>query len=173
MAQKYKIDKINELTEVFNNSKSYIFTDFRGLTVESITELRRKLRNVNARYIVIKNNYIKILAKNKGIGDLKENVIGPTAVVFVQQDEFSEVAKEIINFSKNFSLRVKGAWLDNILLTAEQVDVYSKLPGKSQLIAMLMSVMNAPVQKFVYACNDVIVRFVRVVNAIAEKKENA
>lgn len=172
MPQQYKIDKIKDLTDVFNNSKSYIFTDFRGMNVESLTELRRNLKKLNSKFIVIKNNYIKILAKNKGIEDLKDNVVGPTAVVFIQED-FSEVAKLLLDISKNSSLKIKGGWLDGLVLDANQVEALSKLPGKPQLIAMLMSVMNAPIQKFAYACNDVIARFVRVVNAVAEKKKSA
>ncbi|HPP03291.1 MAG TPA: 50S ribosomal protein L10 [Spirochaetota bacterium] len=172
MPQQYKIDKINSLTEVFNNSNGYIFTDFRGLTVDVLTDLRRKLRKLNSKYIVIKNNYIKILAKNRGIEDLKDSVVGPTAVAFIQGD-FSEAAKVLLEISKNSNLKIKGGWVDGLLLDANQVEAFSKLPSKTQLIAMLMSVMNAPVQKFAYACNDVISRFVRVVNAVAEQKKGA
>lgn len=172
MPQQYKIDKITDLTEIFNNSKSYIFTDFRGMTVESLTELRRNLKKLKSKFVVIKNNYIKILAKNKGIEDLKDNVVGPTAVVFIQED-FSEVAKVLLDIGKNSPLKIKGGWIDGMVLNSSQVEAFSKLPGKPQLIAMLMSVMNAPIQKFAYACNDVIGRFVRVVNAVAEKKKSA
>ncbi|HOJ62893.1 MAG TPA: 50S ribosomal protein L10 [Spirochaetota bacterium] len=172
MPQQYKIDKINSLTEVFNNSNGYIFTDFRGLTVDVLTDLRRKLRKLNSKYIVIKNNYIKILAKNRGIEDLKDSVVGPTAVAFIQGD-FSEAAKVLLEISKNSNLKIKGGWVDGLLLDVNQVEALSKLPSKTQLIAMLMSVMNAPVQKFAYACNDVISRFVRVVNAVAEQKKGA
>jgi len=172
MPQQYKIDKVKELTELFNNSKGYIFTDFRGLTVETITDFRKKLRKLNSKYMVIKNSYIKILAKNKGIEDLKDNIVGPTAIAFVG-DDFSETAKTVVEFSKNSNLKIKGGWFDNLLLTATQIEAISKLPSKIQLIGMLMSVMNAPIQKFAYACNDVIGRFVRAVNAVAEQKKNA
>jgi len=171
MPQQYKIDKVSSLKDNFEKSKNFIFTDFRGLTVEKITELRNTLRKLNSKYVIMKNSYIRILAKTKGIDDLKDNAVGPTAVAFVN-DEVAEVTKSLVEFTKTSSLKVKGGWIDNNLLNAEQLDALSKLPSKIQLIAMLMSTMNATTQKFVYACNDVIGRFVRVVNAVAEQKKS-
>ncbi len=173
MAQQYKINKVQDLKEFFEKNPNYIFTDYRGLNVESITEIRKNLAKSGAKFIVIKNTFIDLIAKEKGIDDLKENTIGPTAVAFTNADGVAEVAKYLINFTKESSLKVKGGWVDGALLDAKAIEALSKLPSKAQLIAMMMSTMNAPIQNFVAASNDVIARFVRVLNAVADKKKEA
>ena len=173
MAQQYKIDKVQDLKKYFEDNPNYIFTDYRGLNVESITDIRKNLAKSGAKYVVIKNNFIDLIAKDKGIGDLKDNTVGPTAVAFTSADGVSEVAKYLVNFTKESTLKVKGGWVDGSLLDAKGVEALSKLPSKAQLIAMMMSTMQAPIQNFAAASNDVIARFVRVLNAIAEKKKEA
>lgn len=173
MAQQYKIDKVESLKKYFKDNSNYFFTDYRGLNVEKITDIRRKLSSLSSKFIVIKNSYIDIITKENGISDLKQNTVGPTAVAFTPDSQVTEVAKLLFNFTKESSLKIKGGWVDGSLLDEKSVEALSKLPGKPQLIAMLMSTMNAPLQNFVYATNDIITRFVRVVNAVAEQKKGA
>lgn len=173
MAQQYKIDKVQDLKKYFEDNPNYIFTDYRGLNVESITDIRKNLAKSGAKYVVIKNNFIDLIAKERGIDDLKDNTVGPTAVAFVSEDGVPEVAKYLVNFTKESTLKVKGGWVDGSLLDAKGVEALSKLPSKAQLIAMMMSTMQAPIQNLAAASNDVITRFVRTLNAIADKKKEA
>ena len=172
MAQQYKIDKVEELTEIFNNNKDYIFNNYTGLSVAKITELRNELRKVSSKFVVIKNNYIRRILEGKELSNdnVDKNLFGPTAVAFSEKDS-SEVIKILFNFAKANKLQVKGGIVDSKFFDESQLKVLSNLPSKNQLIAMLMSTMNAPLQNFVFACNDVIGRFVRVVNAVAESKK--
>jgi large subunit ribosomal protein L10 len=170
MVQQYKVDKVNQVKEYFNNNKYYVFNDYSGLNVEKITELRDQLRELNSKFVVIKNNYITKIVKEKEMPDLGESLIGPTAVTFTN-DDVSEVLKILFKYSKGSTLKVKGGWVDGRVFNKEDLDALSKLPGRDQLIAMLMSTLNAPIQNFVFACNDVIGRFVRALNAVGESKK--
>ncbi|OHD15492.1 MAG: 50S ribosomal protein L10 [Spirochaetes bacterium GWD1_27_9] len=173
MAQQYKIDKISELKKkYFDCNRNYVFTDFKGLSVEKISSIRKKLRNLDAKLVVIKNSYIKNIVKEKGIDDLKEIGVGPTAVVFAN-DTVTEVVKLLFESTKDSPLKIKGGYAEGSLFDAKAIEAFSKLPGKKELIAMVMATMNAPIQNFAYACNDVIGRFVRVVKAYEEKQQQA
>lgn len=173
MAQQYKIDKVADLKELFSSKSEYVFSDYRGLSVEKITDLRRKLRKFDSKFVVMKNSYINIIAKDYNIAELNDNTKGPTAVTFSDSSNISEAIKTLFDFSKESTLKVKGGWIDGTVYDAKGIEVISKLPGKPQMIAMLMATMNAPLQNFVYSCNDIIGRFVRVVNAVAEQKKGA
>lgn len=82
MAQQYKIDKVADLKELFSSKSEYVFSDYRGLSVEKITDLRRKLRKFDSKFVVMKNSYINIIAKDYNIAELNDNTKGPTAVNF-------------------------------------------------------------------------------------------
>jgi large subunit ribosomal protein L10 len=170
MAQQYKIDKVNSMKQYFNENSSYIFNNFSGLTVEKITKLRRKLYEFNTKFIVIKNNYIKKILKEKEMQTADEVLAGPTAVAFVK-DDVSNILKILFDFTKDTPLKVKGGFADGSFFDGNGLESLSKLPGRKELIAMFMRTLNAPLQNFVYACNDVIGRFVRVLNAVGEKKK--
>jgi len=169
MVQQYKVDKVSSLKEYFTNNKYYVFNNFSGLNVEKITQLRRQLKKLNSTFMVIKNNYIKKLLNAKNEIDFKETLFGPTAVAFAK-DEINEVLKVLFNFSKDSKLIVKGGWGEDKVFSSKELEELSRLPGKKELFAKLMATMNAPVQNFAYACNDVVARFVRAVNAVKEQK---
>jgi large subunit ribosomal protein L10 len=172
MVKQYKIDKVTQMKAVFDENKDFIFTDYKGLSVEKFTNLRKALRKYNAKAVVIKNNYIKIIAKEKQLPNFDNLAVGPTAVVF-SKDDTNEVVKILFDYTKESPLKVKGGYADGQLMDEKSIEAFSKLPGKKQLIAMVMATMNAPLQNFVYSCNDVMGRLVRVVNEIAEKKKSA
>lgn len=172
MPQQYKLDKVEYLKEIFDGYDDFIFTDYRGLNVEKITQLRDELRKQESRYLVVKNNFVKVVAEKNKYPELGDNLVGPTAVAFSKKD-VSEIAKILVKFQKDSPLKVKGGYISGKVFTDKEVEEFSKLPGRDQLIAMLMSTMNAPVQNFVFACNDIMGRMVRVLNAVKEKKESA
>jgi large subunit ribosomal protein L10 len=170
MPQQYKVDRVKDLAEVFDKTKNYIFNDYQGLTVEKMTALRRELRKLNVKFKVVKNTFARKVIKNKEIPDLGNNLTGPTAVAFVDGD-ISEVLKVLFKYAKESTLKVKGGWTDSRIFDEKGLEALSKLPGKAQLIAMLMATLNAPMQNFAYACNDVIGRLVRVVKAVGDNKK--
>ena len=169
--QDAKVKSISETKEAFSNSRDFIFTDYRGLTVEQITNLRKLLREKGAQYKVIKNNFARIafeqLSAPEGVADY---LTGPTAIAIAPKDA-NEVAKILVDFIKEApTLQVKGGLVGKDVYDARQVAAFSKLPSKMELISMLMSVMNGPARNLAAALNDIPSRLVRTVKAIADKK---
>lgn len=168
--QESKVKAIEELRESFSAAQDFIFTDYRGLTVEQITNLRKQLRVKNVEYTVVKNNFAKLAFEQMKTPDVSEYLVGPTAVAITPQDP-NEVAKIFYNFLKEYpALQVKGALIDGTIYNAAKVEAFSKLPGKNELISMLMSVMNGPARNLAAALNDVPSRLVRTIKAIADQK---
>ena len=170
--QQYKLDAVSRLKERFGNSKDYIFTNFRGLTVDQITELRRKLGEQEADYRVVKNRFAKIAFKDLNFNELDEYLVGPTAVALSRNDATS-VAKVLFDFGKEAPLEVKGGIIEGQVFTAEDVEAFSKLPSREELLAKLMGTMNAPLQNLLYALNAVPQKLVRTLQAVADQKEKS
>ncbi|MEM5948730.1 50S ribosomal protein L10 [Spirochaetia bacterium 38H-sp] len=164
-----KQSRVEELRELFKDGKGYIFTDYRGLTVEQITKIRNELREKNAVLKVIKNRYAKIAFSELEISDLDEILKGPTAVA-IAHDDAAPVAKVLYDYVKETPVKVKAGIIEGKLFGPEEVEAFSKLPSRLELIAMLMSAMNAPAQNFVYALNGVTTKLVRTLQAVADKK---
>jgi large subunit ribosomal protein L10 len=167
--QQHKVDALEAIKEKLQGSKDFIFTDYRGLTVDQITELRGKLREKSAEYRVMKNRYAKLAFEQLDMAEAKEYLVGPTAIALLQDDS-PAIAKLILDYGKETPVEVKGAYVDGQLFDAAQTEALSKLPGREQLLAQLMSTMNAPLQNLVYAMNGVSQKLVRVLQAVADKK---
>jgi large subunit ribosomal protein L10 len=169
--QDVKTASINELKETFGVSEDFIFTNYRGLTVEQITNLRKELRAKGAVYKVVKNNFARLAFERLEVpSGVVDYLTGPTAVAISPKDA-NEVAKILYAFTKEApALSVKGGLLGKSVYDAAQVEAFSKLPGRLELISMLMSVMNGPARNLAAALNDIPARLVRTVKAVADKK---
>ncbi|MDR2521670.1 MAG: 50S ribosomal protein L10 [Spirochaetaceae bacterium] len=170
--QEAKVTAIGEVKAAFQTggAPDFIFTEYRGLSVEQITALRKQLREKEALYKVVKNNFARIAFQELAAPDVSQYLTGPTAIAITPKDS-NEVAKLLLDFAKEAPvLRVKGGVVAGSVYDAQQIEMFSKLPGKNQLIAMLMSVINAPARNVAAALNDVPARLVRTVKAVADKK---
>ena len=168
--QESKTKAIGELKDSFSTANDFIFTEYRGLTVEQITNLRKQLRAKDVEYKVVKNNYAKIAFEQLSTPDVSSYLVGPTAVAITPKDP-NEVAKILFDFIKEApALKVKGALISDSVYDAVKTEAFSKLPGRLELISMLMSVMNGPARNLTAALNDVPSRVVRTIKAIADKK---
>jgi len=169
--QDAKVKSIAEMKEAFSASEDFIFTDYRGLTVEQITMLRKQLRVKGAKYKVVKNNFARIAFQQLSAPeDVAGYLLGPTAIAIAPRDA-NEIAKILVDFSKEAPvLKVKGGLVGKDLYSAAQVEAFSKLPSRLELISMLMSVMNGPARNLAAALNDIPSRLVRTVKAIADQK---
>ncbi|MCL2212033.1 MAG: 50S ribosomal protein L10 [Treponema sp.] len=168
--QDSKTKAIGELKDTLGAAGDYIFTDYRGLTVEQITGLRKQLRAKDVKYKVIKNNFARLAFEQMGTQDVSSYLVGPTAVAITPRDA-NEVAKILFDFLKEVpALKVKGALIGDTIYNAAQTEAFSKLPGRLELISMLMSVMNGPARSLAAALNDIPSRLVRTVKAVADKK---
>ena len=164
-----KVEAIEAVGTKIAASHDFIFTDYRGLTVEQITALRAQLRAKNAEYHIVKNNFARIAFERNKFPDVSSLLVGPTAVAFTQDDS-NEVAKILLDFGKETSVKLKGGLVDKAFYDTRMMEAFSKLPGKSQLLSMLMSAMNAPLQNLVYVLNAVPTKLVRTLKAVADKK---
>lgn len=175
--QDTKVKAIGSLKELFQGAdgaaKDFIFTEYRGLTVAQITELRKKLRANGAVYKVIKNNFARIAFTEISAPDVSSYLAGPTAVAIAVKDS-NETAKVLFDFTKDApALVMKGGLIAGNVYGAKDIEAFSKLPGRLELIAMLMSVMNGPARNLAAALNDVPSRLVRTLKAVADKKAEA
>ena len=142
-----KRESVESLKKEFSQYNGYIFADYRGLTVEQITELRHQLRPLNSAFRVVKNNYAKIAMRDI-TDNLDEQFVGPTAIAYVNGGNGNEVAKVLFKASKDTQkLSVKCGYLDKEVYDANKLEALSKLPTKLELISSLMGTMKAPVQK--------------------------
>ncbi len=165
-----KVGYVDALKEMFSGANDYVFTDYRGLTVEQITVLRSKLRALSADYRVVKNSFAKIAFQQMDKPSVGEYLVGPTAIALAEKDS-APVVKVLIDFAKEApTLQVKGALVGDQVYDAAQALAFSKLPSREALISQLMSVMQAPLQNFVYAVNGVPTKLVRTLQAVADQK---
>lgn len=145
--QPAKTAAIEEAKKVLGEYTDFIFIDYRGLTVEQITKLRHSLAKNEAQLKVIKNNFARVAFDEMKNPEVAQYLSGPTAIAMVK-GEANESAKILFDFVKEApTLVVKGAWVENELYDAAKIEALSKLPGKKQLIAMLMSAINGPARK--------------------------
>jgi len=168
--QSYKTEAIESLKEEFKDVKDFIFTDYRGLTVSQITELRNKLRENNATLKVVKNRFAKIALKEMDKESAADYLVGPTAIALAR-DESGPVAKAILDFGEEAPIEVKGGIIGDKMFSLDEIKAFSKLPTKIELIAKLMGTMRAPIQNVVYVLNAVPQKLVRTLQAVADKKK--
>lgn len=144
MAQKDA--SVAELTKNFENSNAVLLTEYRGLTVAQLKELRNNLRQ-DANYAVVKNTLTKIAANNAGITSLDDDLKGPSAVAFVHGD-FVTAAKALRDFAKaNPLLVIKGGVFEGTALNADEVNKYASLESREALLAKAAGMMKATMGK--------------------------
>ncbi|MCH3917804.1 MAG: 50S ribosomal protein L10 [Spirochaetia bacterium] len=143
-----KEEAVKALRDEFTQYSGYIFTDFRGMTVKQITDLRNELRKCDAAYRVVKNRFARIAMKDLGIEGVDKELTGATAIALAKKDTANEVAKALYAaIDDGDPLVVKSALIDGKPYDATAIEAYSKLPSRLELLASLMGTMKAPVQK--------------------------
>ena len=169
MAQKEA--SVAELTKNFEDSTAVLLTEYRGLTVAELKELRNTIRQ-DAEYAVVKNTLTKIAAQRAGVEGLDDELKGPSAIAFVHGDPVA-VAKGLRAFAKaNPLLVIKGGYFDGAALTADEVNKLADLESREVLLAKLAGAMKASLTKAAYVFNALPSKAVRTVDALREKKES-
>ncbi len=170
--QQYKRDAVASLRDSFRQAPGLIFTDYRGLSVAQITDLRRSLRRQSAEFKVVKNNYAKIAMHELGLPFEEGFLTNPTAIALARTD-IGPVAKTLFDFARESPLKVKGGLVDGQALKVAAVEAISRLPGRLELLAMLLGTMNAPLRNLMYAMKGVGSKLVRTLRAVADKKRES
>jgi large subunit ribosomal protein L10 len=155
-----KAQLVSEVAEKLKESATTVVTDYRGLTVAQVTELRKQLREAGVEFKVLKNTLVRRATAIAELTELDEYLTGPTAIAFSKDDAVAP-AKVISDFAKkNDALKVKAGVVEGKVVGVDQIKALADLPSREGLLSMLLSVLQAPMRNFALA-----------VKAVAEKKE--
>ena len=150
-----KKEEVSKLAAEMKEAKLILLTDYRGINVTDVTNLRTDLRNVNAKYTVIKNNITRRALAEAGIEGLEDKLVGPTAVIMSNED-YLEPAKAIYNFTKNNDYyKIKGGVIEGKVMTAEEIITLAKLPSRDTLLSMLAGALLGNISKVAVALDQV------------------
>ena len=160
-----------ELKEKMKGATALYYTDFTGLNVKRMTELRRRLRKANVEYVVIKNT-LALRAVNES-GLVGERLKGPTGLVMAK--DAVGAAKVLSDFAKENDQRpaVKGGMLDGTSIDAAQVKPLAAMPSREQMLANLGAGLQSPLGAFVGALNGLLMTFVGALDALKTQREGA
>ena len=171
MKRPEKEQLVVELKEKMVGAKALYYTDFTGLNVKRMTELRRRLRKANVEYVVIKNT-LALRAVNES-GLVGERLRGPTGLV-IGKDAVA-AAKVLSDFAKENDKRpaVKGGMFDGKAVDAAQVAKLANMPSREQMLSQLGGYMQAPMTQMVTVMNSLLSNFAGVVEALKVQRESA
>ena len=164
---------IAEVTQLLTDTENVFVSDYRGLTVAELAELRGKLRESGARFKIVKNTLGGIAADKAGREPVKDLMSGPTAVTFCG-DDLVGAAKALADFAKKHpQLEVRGGLLETSLIDAEGVKALASLPPRDTLIAQVVGTMAAPMIGLVTVLQGTVSGFVRALDQVAQQKAAA
>lgn len=160
-----------DLQERFEKSTLVILTDYKGLDVAAMNVLRRKLREANTEYQVVKNSLLVRASEGNDVALIKDQFTGPSAIALTHDDPVAP-AKALADFVKeNKKFEIKGGVLNGKIIDPDGIKALSSLPSREVLLAQVLSAMNAVPTSLVTALADVPRRFVNVLQAIKDQKE--
>jgi large subunit ribosomal protein L10 len=170
MARTAKVAAVAELVDSFQESSGAVLTEYRGLTVKQLQDLRRALGE-NAEYAVVKNTLTQIAAKEAGVDGFDDLLTGPTAIAFINGDVV-EAAKGLRDFARaNPALVIKGGFLDGKTMDASEIARLADLESRDVLLARIAGGMLASLSQAVYLLNALPSQTARLAAALREKAE--
>lgn len=167
-----KKQAVVNLTNKLKEAKAFVLADYRGLTVEQDTELRRALRKADVEYKVVKNSLVRFAVKENGLDELTPFLEGPTSLALSNTDPVAP-AKVLAEYAKKYDkLELKVGVVEGKVIDIAGIKALADLPSREVLIAQVLGGFNAPITGFVNVLNGNIRGLVVALNAIAEKKQN-
>ncbi len=161
---------VAEVSTIAADAHSAIAAEYRGLTVDEMTDLRAKARNEGVYLRVVKNSLTKRAVEGTEFECMRDSLVGPLIMAFSQEDP-GAAARLINGFSKDHDkLIAKVIAIGGEVLGLDQLERLSKLPNRDQAIALVMAVMKAPIEKFVRTLNEPHAKLVRTVAAVRDTK---
>ena len=153
---------VEEVFEKFQSASSAVVVDYRGLTVEEVTDLRKQLRDAGIQMSVIKNKILDRAVEGTDYEDLRSTFVGPTAVAFSDEDPIAP-AKILKKFADDHdALEIKGGFIEKSVKTLDEINEYATMPSREDLLSMLASALQDPMRKIA-----------RAVKAVADKEDEA
>ena len=173
MKREDKVQLVNDLHSKLEKANGNFLVDYQGLNVEAVNELRKGLRKTNTDFQVVKNRLLKLASKDTDTSLIVDFMRGPSAIAITYDDVVSP-AKVLVDFAKeNEKLDIKCGQISGNVLNSEDIKHLASLPGREQLLAQVLSAMQAVPGSFVRVLNAVIVNFLNVLKAIEEQKDNS
>ena len=162
---------VSEVNQAASSALSAVLADYRGVTVEDMTALRKNARDNKVYLRVVRNTLLKRAVADTEFECIQDALVGPTIIALSQEDP-GAAARVLKDFAKeNEAFEIKALSVGGKLLPAEQIDALAKLPTRDEALAMLMAVMQAPITKLTRTLNDVPGKVTRVVAAVRDQKQ--
>jgi large subunit ribosomal protein L10 len=173
MKRSEKEQAVAELSAQMKGIKALYFTDFTGLNVKRMTDLRRRFRKAGVQYVVIKNTLALRAVSESGLTGVTDRLRGPTGVVLATDPVAA--AKVLADFAKENEKRpaLKGGMLDGVALNEDQIKRLASMPSREQMLAQLVTALESPAASLVGGLEGIIRNFVGVLEAVKAQKEAA
>lgn len=156
-----KAELVKQANGMLTDAQSAIVVDYRGLTVEEVTDLRKQLRDAGVKMVVIKNKILDRAVEGTDYADLSSVFVGPTAVAFSNEDPIAP-AKILKHFADDHdALEIKGGFIEKDIKSVDEINEFAELPSREDLLSMLASALQDPMRKIAQA-----------VKAVADKKSD-
>ncbi|GAB6092651.1 50S ribosomal protein L10 [Furfurilactobacillus curtus] len=147
---------VDDVAKKLTDANSVVVVDYRGLTVEEVTDLRKQLRDADVAMEVIKNKILTRAAEKAGVADLNDSFVGPTAVAFGNGEDSIAAARILAKFAKDHDvLEIKGGMMEGKVASVEEINTYATLPSREDLLSMLASELQSPIRSFAFAVKQV------------------
>jgi large subunit ribosomal protein L10 len=170
MKKEEKKSIIDKVKKIADKSKVTILTDFRGMSVKSVTDLKRKLRQSKAELRIVKNTLLSRAIGKEQAEALQNLLSGPTAVIFGLDDPLAPVKVLATFVSENEKPQIKGGIFEGKFVSMDEIKTLSKLPGRNGLIAKVVGGIKTPLAGLVYVLKGNLNKLVYTVDAIKDKK---
>ena len=161
---------VEEISGYLKEAQSVVLVDYRGLTVEQDTQLRKAMREAGVVYKVYKNTLLRKALNELGYTQFDEDLKGPTAVAFANDE--TSAAKVMVAASKDYTDKIvlKSAFVDNAYVDKNGIKAVASMPSKEELIAKMLGSMQAPIANFAGVLNNLLSGIVRVLDQVAKSK---
>jgi large subunit ribosomal protein L10 len=170
MPTQAKIDVVADLTKRFEEASNFYITNYMGLNVEKVTKLRKDLRDNQIKFVVAKNTLLRKAAKEAGYDNILDYLKGPTAIAFSSVEP--NVPAKILYDSYKESERpeVRAFFIDDFLYPGDEIKRIADLPGRDQLLSLLVAAIEGPIVNLVGTFDGIIREFVGTLDALAREK---
>lgn len=163
---------VREVKDKIKEAQGFFFIDFNKVNAFAVNTLRNDLKDSGARVFVTKNTLLRRALQESGYQDIENFLEAETGIVFVEDKDVVKACKVLVGFAKdNEGLKIKGGIISNKKVGSKDLTVMAKLPSKDVLLGMAVSGLAAPIIGFVNSLNQIILKFLWVVEEIKNKKE--
>ena len=161
---------VEDIKDKISRAKCVVFVDYKGITVEDDTKLRKELREAGVDYFVVKNTMLRFAVDNAELSGLKDVLEGTTAIAVSNEDPVA-AAKILVNYAKDSeTFNIKSGYVDGKILSVSEIEDLAKLPSKEVLIAKVLGGLNAPISGFANVLNANLRGLVIALDQIAQKQ---